>query len=316
MIDIKISTCGDHWLNPEEVIKQILATHPNEPIVLNLGSEGVSLRALGIIDIVTQTCDQQSRELESVSVKSWPNLVENVPFQRVDNHRISHFFWMSDRYRDTPMASPTNQHLFAVFVGRRTWPRMRIAYDMQSMLGQRCLISMMKHGPYDSPYGINLDSEHIWGNNEDFLRWYADPQTHSIDGHDFRDQYDTELNTHADILAHYHKFGIEIVCEAHTRGTCFFPTEKTVRPLIAGKPIMVYGPRGFLSQLRDLGFKTWNDLWDESYDELEGISRWIAMRSQISRLANCLDSVPNMALDIAEHNRIQARRLADQYRPQ
>ena len=316
MTDIKISTCGDHWLNPQEVIEQIRATHPNKPIVLDLGSEGASLRALGIIDIVTQTCNEQGRDLESVSIKSWPNLVETVPFQRADNHRISHFFWMADRYRDTPIASPTDQHLFALFIGRRTWPRMRIAYDLQRMLGQRFLLSMMRDGPYDSPYGINLDSEHVWGNDRDFKIWYSSPSVDSIDGHDFRDQYDGEQNTHADLLRHYHKFSIEIVCEAHTRGSCFFPTEKTVRPLAAGKPIMVYGPRGFLSRLRDLGFQTWNDFWNEDYDDLEGFDRWLAMRSQIQRLANCINSVPKMALDIAEHNRQHAKVLADRYRPQ
>lgn len=315
MIDIQISTCGDHWLNPEGVIEQIRATHPNQPIVLNLGSEGVSLRALGIIDIVMQTCDQQGRDPESVWIKSWPNFVEAVPFQRVDYHRMSHFFWMADRYRDLPVTEPTNQHLFAMFVGRRTWPRMRIAYDLQKMLGQRCLLSMMRDGPYDSDYGINLDNSHLWGNDPDFMSWYSAPAVDSIDGHDFRDQYDDKQNTHADLLRHYHRFGIEIVCEAHTRGSCFFPTEKTVRPLTAGKPIMVYGPRGFLGRLRDLGFKTWDDLWDESYDELEGISRWTAMRGQIHRLANCINAVPNMAMDIAKHNQEQARTLADQYRP-
>jgi hypothetical protein len=40
------------------------------------------------------------------------------------------------------------------------------------------------------------------------------------------------------------------------------------------------------------------------------------MRSQIQRLANCINSVPKMALDIAEHNRQHAKVLADRYRPQ
>ena len=46
-----------------------------------------------------------------------------------------------------------------------------------------------------------------------------------------------------------------------------------------GKPLLIYGPRYFLRRLRDLGFQTWHQFWDESYDDLEGYPRWLAMRS-------------------------------------
>lgn len=43
-------------------------------------------------------------------------------------------------------------------------------------------------------------------------------------------------------------------------------TEKSMKPMIAGHPFMVWGNRKTLRYLRELGFKTFPELWDESYD--------------------------------------------------
>lgn len=46
----------------------------------------------------------------------------------------------------------------------------------------------------------------------------------------------------------------------------FFPTEKIFKPLITGIPFVVYSTPRFLQNLRSLGFKTYNELWNEDYD--------------------------------------------------
>ena len=144
-----------------------------------------------------------------------------------------------------------------------------------------------------------------------------DPGVASLDGHRVRDQYLPEYNTNLSLLDHYHRFDIEIVCEAYCRGPCFFPTEKTVRPLLFRKPIMVYGPRYFLRNLRSLGFSTWSSIWDESYDELEGLSRWLAMRAQIDLLATCSDFSQLLAdmQAILIHNQQLAREIGQRHAP-
>jgi hypothetical protein len=45
-----------------------------------------------------------------------------------------------------------------------------------------------------------------------------------------------------------------------------FLTEKTVKSLITGQPFVLMANAGLLKHLHTLGFKTYNDLWDESYD--------------------------------------------------
>jgi hypothetical protein len=49
-----------------------------------------------------------------------------------------------------------------------------------------------------------------------------------------------------------------------------FPTlmtsEKVIRPLMLGMPFVLGSTPGHLAYIRSLGFRTYNDIWDESYD--------------------------------------------------
>lgn len=44
-------------------------------------------------------------------------------------------------------------------------------------------------------------------------------------------------------------------------------TEKTFKPIAMGMPFMLVAPAGSLEYLREYGFRTFGDIWDESYDE-------------------------------------------------
>lgn len=47
-----------------------------------------------------------------------------------------------------------------------------------------------------------------------------------------------------------------------------FISEKTFKPLAAGHPFLLASTQGNLSHVRDLGFETFAELWDESYDTI------------------------------------------------
>jgi hypothetical protein len=48
-----------------------------------------------------------------------------------------------------------------------------------------------------------------------------------------------------------------------------FITEKTEKCFTAGQPFVVFATSGFLKKLKELGFKTFDKWWDESYDDEE-----------------------------------------------
>jgi hypothetical protein len=57
-----------------------------------------------------------------------------------------------------------------------------------------------------------------------------------------------------------------LVLESDFNFDTHYTTEKVIRPLMLGMPFVLASTPGHLSRLRDMGFKTYSSLWDESYD--------------------------------------------------
>lgn len=68
---------------------------------------------------------------------------------------------------------------------------------------------------------------------------------------------------------YYKQTLVSIVTETNfTANECTL-TEKSFKPLLHKHPFIIIGVPGALQGLRDLGFKTFGEFWDESYDETE-----------------------------------------------
>lgn len=307
MIEIPVNVCGDHWCNSDEIHQYLANFSPGDTIHIKVNTEGPSLRALGVVDVVTRFCQNHGVALEDVGVSGWCNEVESVPFTRITRFLYSHFYFMSERYWRDDLVPAQSGRLFGLFLGRATIPRQIIAWQMWHGLQDNCLFSVMRHNAANTERGINLDRAEDWQHVVDPARvqtWWSQDPISSLDQKCVRDQYRPDKNTNRDLLEFYDRFQIEIACETYTHGTCFFPTEKTVRPMVGLKPFFVYGPRNFLHNLREQGFKTWSDFWCEDYDLYEGAERWTRMKREIDRLAglpageraSLIESTANIAI--------------------
>jgi hypothetical protein len=138
---------------------------------------------------------------------------------------------------------------------------------------------------------VNLEILDQWIDPQDqpkVFDWISTCNISSLDNRSVQDQYTVPEQSSAEcnqsLLTYYDQFHIELVCESYTIGDTFFPTEKTVRPLASGKPMLVYGPKNFLARLQSLGFKTYGDCWSENYDQFEGPERWQSIQKIINEL--------------------------------
>lgn len=78
---------------------------------------------------------------------------------------------------------------------------------------------------------------------------------------------------------------ISIVSETHfddSQKTCFL-SEKTFKTIATQTPFMILGNRGSLKKLQDMGYKTFHDIIDEGYDDLESIHRINAIIDELRR---------------------------------
>jgi hypothetical protein len=99
-----------------------------------------------------------------------------------------------------------------------------------------------------------------------------------------------------------------LVTETVATGKRWHLTEKTFKPICMGMPFILVSTVGSLEYLRSYGFKTFDSLWDESYDlETDDVVRI----EKIAKLLERLDSLPAVqkqalfeeAMPIIMHNK-------------
>lgn len=84
-------------------------------------------------------------------------------------------------------------------------------------------------------------------------------------------------------------------------------TEKTFKPIATGMPFVLVAPAGSLEYMRSYGFKTFADIWDETYDhETDDITRLIKTATLVSDIQNCShqerQQIWRHCLPVVEHN--------------
>jgi hypothetical protein len=96
-----------------------------------------------------------------------------------------------------------------------------------------------------------------------------------------------------------------VVGETISNNNCFFVTEKTAKPLMAGRPFIMLSGKHTLKHLHDIGFKTFDPVIDESYDEIDDEYERISMAFQSFKKLCLLDpkDVYNKLHPVLEHNR-------------
>lgn len=81
----------------------------------------------------------------------------------------------------------------------------------------------------------------------------------------------------------YNKSCYSIVAEtAFEPGSPVFFTEKIVKPILARRLFVLFSAKNYLKRLRQIGFKTFDSVIDESYDSIDNdIERWQAAFQQV-----------------------------------
>lgn len=103
----------------------------------------------------------------------------------------------------------------------------------------------------------------------------------------------------------YESTEIEVVLETLFDDDRLHLTEKTLRPIAMGQPFILAGTYGSLEYLRDYGFKTFSDCWDESYDMMsDGIER-------MNKIIEVMSDIVSMPTSKREEMLVKARSIAD-----
>lgn len=82
-------------------------------------------------------------------------------------------------------------------------------------------------------------------------------------------------------------------------------TEKLLKPVIANRPFLAFGPPGLLQTFRSVGFRTFGEVFDESYDQVEDPDRRLAAlaRTLEELLHRDFREVLRQCAEVCAHNR-------------
>jgi len=99
-----------------------------------------------------------------------------------------------------------------------------------------------------------------------------------------------------------------LVCETSmSEHDDFHLSEKTVKALVTGAPFVLMGSYRFLAQLRQLGFRTYNEVWSEDYDEIANVNqRVVAVTDLVNKLSaqEWTSQTIDKLKEIAYHNKM------------
>ena len=105
-----------------------------------------------------------------------------------------------------------------------------------------------------------------------------------VDKSDFTENHFNDLNP--DI---YLRSWFSVITETYVDDGQLLIGEKLFKPMLCASPFMVLGSRGTLARLRELGFRTFPELWDESYDLMDITCRIDAIVAQITNVSKISD---------------------------
>ena len=303
---------GDYWIRQQEFCAAFRAAPASHNVVIHVQYEGLSLTQSKVVPTVEKIIQETGRSADSVFVFS-PNAI-------VDDSPWPNLFWREFKVSDEFIRSRTYQthgsrdldsdwRPWALFVGRRTTPRLLALYNIwqDAILKEKCLLSKMIELPF--PILQPFDQAHMFFDQLDdwmpiqnpieksliheHFRSFCDTMpVDSVDGCKITDQYtntvgsdNRNVNLTTNLINLSGKYLFEITFETMTRGLTFTPSEKTIRTIMAEKPLVVYAPKNFLQQMQRLGFKTFGNLWNEDYDQFEGPDRYKQIMTIVKYIA-------------------------------
>jgi hypothetical protein len=281
---------------------KFLVDHQNKHIIVDTNAEGICLESIGVYDLIDKFV------FASVTI-----LTDNI----VETHPRYNITLIRDRFRFLTIPTDsdyTKYHTwnkrtaFGAFYNRPTWARLGLASYLLAQLPGMSTVNFRqdpsiedqrKYFELDKLFLVHPESV------KNFAQVY-DSFPRILESHtNFQVGVRPEMFTDQ-IAEFYPDFLIEIVAETFCTGRTFFPTEKSTKPMLLQKPYITMGPRNFLIHLRQLGFKTFHDFWDEGYDGHEGLHRYIKILDLINTLSNKsvqeLESMYQQMQPALEHN--------------
>ena len=136
-------------------------------------------------------------------------------------------------------------------------------------------IKAIRGGSYDSDMANTIITE-----------YYKDELPYSMNHS--RDEWlsGSSLNRIEEMMPYRKRSYVELITEFTHSDEHVSISEKLSQAILSKKPFIIVGDKGYLANLRRLGFKTFDGFWDEGYDELPYNERIDAIAKVVKRIVD------------------------------
>lgn len=289
---IKVIT-GDSFIWNKSELIDFLVKHQNLDIVIDLNQEGPSAESVGLYKL-----------LDTFTFASVTILTSNVlEFHNKYKIIVSDLKFAKIREEVDPQYHCWNRSkIFAAFYGRPIWHRIGLASFLKVHYAAESLINL--RGDYN-----NEDSRKLFELTQLFksaptqvleFAQIASQLPLMVESYDGYAPGTTDTSGYTNQLLDFYKnIFIDVVAETYTSGNIFFPTEKTFRPILMKKPFIAMGPINQLIYLRQMGFKTFYEYWNEDYDGYSPQQKFHKVLELINSIAaKSTEELYNMYIDM------------------
>lgn len=282
----------------------------NKPIYFEF-YDGGNPRLSGFTDFIQHISQQYRLPKEQIIVITYQTV--DIPEATVIHSSISQFLSGTYNYlSDIELLDNQFTKNFGCLLGRHDLFRLRLIKHMYSNYREQSVLSC-----YTTPRSIqHLDHpklksfypEYDWAVEHLPIRLenFNTTQWGSVNWYE-------AVQTSATI---YKDFFIDIVTETDCNSSEWF-TEKTYKTFMLGRPFLLWSGAGALRTLQNLGFQTFNSVFDESYDlEQCNQKRFQKLLTEIDRLATLTvqqcQAIHIKLKPVFEHNRVRMQELKQQ----
>ena len=279
---------------------QFLIDNQGRAVDISTNAEGVCLESAGVYQLLSQF------RYKNVTIHT-SNLLEQHPVYQIKLTAPFKFFKI-EHANYTHLHTWNKNKIFACFYNRPLWYRIGLGATLQHDYKHCSLINIRTQIDSVNQRAL-VETEQLFIHHpESFVKFLQECKTwpvtiEPVDGYTVGNC----TTGHTDQLAEFYlNFLIDIVAETWTTGRTFFVTEKTVRPMLLKKPMIIMGSKNYLDYLHQMGFRTFADFWSEEYDGYEGGERYVKILQLIDNIAKkSIDELQRMYWDMQytlDHN--------------
>lgn len=275
-------------------------------VEISTNKEGICLDRVKFYDLLDYTCAKFNIDKSKITIFT-NNALEKHEFYNIKKS-YSYCLYETKKIIPIDYVAFKNDNLLKLgcFVGKINWNRLILLSFLYKKFTDQILLTC--HYRHEDAQKLQSElTELNFYSSDNLVNAVNFLQNCPLTLGESFETYAIDSSKLLTILNQYHKFFAELIIETYVMGNTFYPTEKTLRPIIAKTPFIVMGPINYLDNLKKLGFKTFNQWWDESYDQWEGSYRIEKIKILLTQIMSWSQEKMQQVLiemeEVLEHNR-------------